>query len=234
MNPGKALRHPWKLVWSIRRARSSTKPGNSSRGKTPVVLTLAGSKIPKTSMSPVVLPTTDAMGSRSGQYNRQDALTHYLTMMATQSQTRNCHLPRFVWLRRHWRAEPSIFKEAVEVYPGPPPFYIQAGRRGGPGYHVQGGRGASFLCLASGRQCSLPPSPLRECQVYAELLFRGAVQHVLYIRRIKNVSGYQSGVDRLFRPARYRKLAPLPPWTNWTSYRAGFAKLAPLPPPIQD
>lgn len=38
--------------------------------------------------------------------------------------------------------------------------------------------------------------------------FQGAVQHVLYIRPFKNLSGYQRGVDWLFRRTRYRKLAP--------------------------
>lgn len=64
--------------------------------------------------------------------------------------------------------------------------------------------------------------------------FRGAVGHLLYIRRIKILSVYQGRVDWHFPLAGYGKHAQLLPWTNWTFYRAGFTKPAPVPPPVHD
>jgi hypothetical protein len=54
---------------------------------------------------------------------------------------------------------------------------------------LAGGRGreASFVDLAGERPCFSPPSPLRECQVYAEPLFREASSVYPQISKLKRV-----------------------------------------------
>ncbi len=49
-----------------------------------------------------------------------------------------------------------------------------------------GGQGGKFGKSCRWKTVFFTPEPFWECQVYAELLFRGAVQQVLYIRRIKS------------------------------------------------
>ena len=63
------------------------------------------------------------------------------------------------------------------------------------------------------------------------ILFRGAGRHVLYIRRIKIISGIRESVDWCLLPG--QMLETCPPATTSSDtrlYQTRFTKPAPLPP----